>query len=188
MATLQAIEQAVRQRFAEALVEVVVFRGELTLRVRREAVRDVLRFLRDAPDLRFDYLSDVTAVDFLEANNMRRVPRFEVVYHLLSLDYLHRVRVKAPVPEEDPRIDSVQDIWPTANWHEREVFDMFGITFDGHPDLTRILMPDDWEGHPLRKDFPIGGAVSFYFKRGTNEYAGEPPDMIPRIRRQDSDI
>jgi NADH-quinone oxidoreductase subunit C len=188
MATLEAIEQAVLDRFGGDVLEAVKHRGELTLRIRREAIHDVCLFCRDAPDLRFNYLSDLTAVDYLNAMNMRHVPRFEVAYHLLSLDYYHRLRLKAPVPEEDIHIVSVQDVWPAANWQEREVFDMFGILFDNHPDLTRILMPDDWEGHPLRKDFPLGGTVSFYFKRSSHPHAGEPPDYIPRIRVQDSDI
>jgi len=111
-----------------------------------------------------------------------------VVYHPLSLEYYHRVRIKASVPEDDLHIASVVSVWPTADWHEREVFDMFGIVFDGHPNLSRILMPDDWQGHPLRKDFPIGGARSFYFKRDSQPLAGEPPGMIPRIRVNDSDV
>jgi len=185
MATPEEIEKAVREKFGDAVVEASYFRGDLALRIEREAVREVCLFLRDAPALRFDYLSSVTAVDFL---SFGRDPRFDVVYHLLSLEFYHRVMLKAAVPEDHPHIASVVEIWPGANWHERETYDMFGIVFDGHPNLTRILMPDDWEGHPLRKDFPLGGKTSFYFKRDTQPYAGEPPDLVPRIRRSDSDL
>jgi NADH-quinone oxidoreductase subunit C len=185
MATNEQIEKAVRDRFGEAVVTAAQFRDEMTLSIRRDAIRDVCLFLRDAPQLRFNYLSHVTAVDYL---NMGRLPRFDVVYHLLSLEYYHRVRLKVAVPENDLHVASVVEVWPTADWHERETFDMFGIVFDGHPNLTRILMPDEWQGHPLRKDFPVGGAKSFYFKRETQPHAGEPPGYVPRIRIQDSDI
>ena len=185
MATYDEIEQAVRERFDDAVVEATRFRDELTLRIQREGLRDVCRFLRDEPPLRFDWLSSIAGVDYL---NMGRKPRFEVVYHLLSIEHKHRVALKAAVPEEELRVSSVVEIWPSADWHERETFDLFGITFDGHPDLRRILMADDWEGYPLRKDYPVGGAPSFYFKRDTNERAGEPPDLVPRIREQDSDV
>lgn len=185
MATLEEIEKAVRDKFGEVVEGASEFRGELTLVVRRDAIRDVAQFLRDEPTLRFDYLSDLTAVDYL---NMGRVPRFDVVYHLMSVEHLHRLGLKVAVPEKNAHLPSVTAVWPGANWHEREVYDMFGLTFDDHPSLTRILMPDDWEGHPLRKDFPVGGAPSFYFKRDTNERAGEPKDLVPRVRVQDSDI
>jgi NADH-quinone oxidoreductase subunit C len=185
MASLDEMEQKVRDRFFDALLAANRFRGELSLAIRREAIHDVCRFLCDEPSLRFNFLSDLTAVDYL---NMGRIPRFDVVYHLLSLEHFHRVRLKVGVAEQDIHIDSMTDIWPAANWNEREVYDMFGIIFEGHPDLTRILMPDDWEGHPLRKDFPVGGSPSFYFKRDSDERAGEPPDLVPRLRTQDSDI
>jgi NADH-quinone oxidoreductase subunit C len=185
MATNEAIEEAVRERWGDAVEASAEFRGQLTLRIRRAAIDEVCRFLRDDPALGFNYLSDVTAVDCL---NLGRSPRFDVVYHLLSLKYYHRLRLKVGVPEEDPRIASVVGVWPTANWHERETYDMFGIVFDGHPDLRRILMADDWEGYPLRKDFPAGCSPSFYFKRDACPHTGEPPGSVPRIRVQDSDI
>jgi NADH-quinone oxidoreductase subunit C len=185
MAANAEIEKAVRERFGDAVGEAAEFRGELTLRIRRDTIHDICLFLRDADGLQFNYLSSVTAVDYL---NMGRAPRFDVVYHLLSLEHFHRARIKAAVPEDDIHIASVVDVWPGADWYERETYDMFGIAFDGHPDLTRIMMPDDWQGHPLRKDFPVGGTRSFYFKRDTQPHAGEPPGLIPRIRVQDSDI
>jgi NADH-quinone oxidoreductase subunit C len=102
--------------------------------------------------LRFSFLSDITTLDRFTIE-----PRFEVNYHLLSLDRRERVRLKVRLSGSDPSIHSVTTIWPTANWHERENFDLFGIRFEGHPDLRRILMPDDWEGYPLRKDYPVEG-------------------------------
>jgi len=185
MATHEEIEEAVRERFGDAVTEAAMFRGDLGLSVRRDAIHDVCLFLRDAPELRFNYLSTVTAVDYL---NLGRLPRFDVVYHLLSLEFCHRVRLKAAVPDDDLHVRSIFDVWPGADWYERETYDMFGIVFDGHPSLSRIMMPDDWQGHPLRKDFPVGGAKSFYFKRDTQPFAGEPPGLVPRIRIQDSDI
>lgn len=142
----------VRQFEAEAVEDAKAFRGELTLRIRRQSLRRTCEFLRDAPELRFLFLSDITAVD-LHPNE----PRFEVVYHLLSLDTAERLRLKVRVSSEDPKVDSLVPVWPCANAFEREVFDLFGILFEGHPYLRRILMPEDWEGHPLRKDYPTEG-------------------------------
>ncbi len=110
---------------------------------------ELLRCLRDDPDLEFEMLTDVTAVDYLG-----REPRFEVVYHLYSLSRSHRVRIKARVPEDDCQIDTLVEVWPVANWLEREVWDMYGIRFRGHPDLRRLLLYEEFEGHPLRKDDP----------------------------------
>jgi|SRR6266508_4361527 len=107
------------------------------------------RALLETPALRFNVLTEVTAVDYIP-----REPRFEVVYHLLSIPHRQRLRLKVRVGA-DASVQTVQDVWPSAGWFEREVWDMFGIVFDGHPDLRRILMPDDWEGHPARKDYPV---------------------------------
>lgn len=147
----------VRERFPEALLEVVEFRGETTLVLTPEAIATVCRALRDARSLRFNFLADVTAVDWPE-----REPRFDVVYHLLSLETRAVVRLKVRVGEQDedePNVPTVTEVWPTANWYEREIYDLFGIAFTGHPDLRRILMPTDWEGHPLRKDYPLTGIM-----------------------------
>lgn len=153
--------EAVRDALGEALLETVVFRGETTLVVTPDAAHETLRLLRDDPALRFDRLSNLTAVDYLD---LGREPRFAVVYHLMSRGSLARLRVRALVPEDNPFIASIVDLYPSADWPEREVYDMFGIGFLGHPNLTRILMPDDWEGHPLRKDFPVGmEEVAFSF-------------------------
>jgi NADH-quinone oxidoreductase subunit C len=125
-------------------------RGEAVVVVAREKASDALRTLRDHPDMRFEQLSDVTAADYLG-----RTPRFEVVYQLYSITLNHRLRVKVPVPEDDPVLPTASGIWKAANWAEREVWDMFGIRFAGHPDLRRILMYPEFRGHPLRKDYPL---------------------------------
>jgi NADH-quinone oxidoreductase subunit C len=122
--------------------------GDATAVVDKSRIVDVMRLLRDDPALQFEMLSDVTAVDLLP-----RAPRFEVVYHLYSVARNHRVRVKAPVPEDDPELHSVEALYASANWMEREVWDMYGIRFAGHPDLRRLLLYEEFEGHPLRKDY-----------------------------------
>lgn len=124
--------------------------GNETAIVRPESIRDVCLFLRDDDKLKFDMLSDLTAVDYLQ-----RKPRFEVVYHLYSVSLKHRIRLRVPLEEGSEEVDSVCDIWRSANWAERETFDMFGIRFRNHPDLRRILLYEEFEGHPLRKDYPI---------------------------------
>ena len=137
------------REFPDSIPESGEFRGELTVVVKREDIVTICRFLRDDPELSFNFLSDLTAVD-----RSGREPRFDVIYHLYSLDKNHRVRLKVRAGENET-VPSVTSVWSNANWFEREVFDLFGIGFDGHPDLRRILMPDDWVGHPLRKDFPL---------------------------------
>jgi NADH-quinone oxidoreductase subunit C len=133
----------------DALLETHARLGEPTALVEAERVVEVLTLLRDDEDLGFDVLTDLTAVDYLG-----RSPRFEVVYHLYSMAANRRLRVKAGVPEEPCEIDSAGEIWPAAGWMEREVWDLYGIHFRGHPDLRRILLYDGFEGHPLRKDYP----------------------------------
>lgn len=135
-----------------AIEQTQAFRDELTLFIRRERIRAVSEFLRDDPELSFKYLSDLTAVDRYPGE-----PRFEVVYHLLSLKSQERLGLKVRVPGDNPAVESVVTVWPGANAFEREVFDLFGIRFEGHPDLRRIVLPEEWEGHPLRKDYPTEG-------------------------------
>jgi NADH-quinone oxidoreductase subunit C len=137
---------------AQAVAEVLEFRGEISVVVPREQLFGVAQYLATEPALRFSLLSDITPVD-----NFPLEPRFELNYHLVSIDRRDRLRLKVRLAGKDPSIQSVTPVWPTANWHEREAFDLFGIQFPGHPDLKRILMPDDWEGHPLRKDYPTEG-------------------------------
>jgi NADH-quinone oxidoreductase subunit C len=127
-----------------------IARGQAVVTVAREGVLEALQTLRDDPVLAFDVLTDLTAVDYLG-----RVPRFEVVYQLNSLTHHHRLRLKAGVPGDDPQIASATPLWNAALWAEREVWDLFGIRFLGHPDLRRILMYPEFEGHPLRKDYPV---------------------------------
>jgi NADH-quinone oxidoreductase subunit C len=146
------VVRKLREWDAQAVAEVVEFRGETTVVVPREHLRRAAEYLAAEPSLRFSFLSDITTVDRFPIE-----PRFEVNYHLLSLDRRERLRLKVCVAGSDPAVPSVTSVWPTANWHERENFDLFGIRFEGHPDLKRILMPDDWEGHPLRKDYPVEG-------------------------------
>ena len=148
----EAIATFIKTRFPEEIVASHILRNELTLIVKKEHITDVARFLKENKELEFDFLSDLCGVDRIATDGV-----FEVVYHLYSIHKNHRVRIKALVPSEEPSIPTVTDVWKTANWHERETYDMFGITFDGHPDLRKILTPDDFEGHPLRKDYPLDG-------------------------------
>ncbi len=181
------VEDVVKGTAPNALIESRVAHDEVTLLVDKRWIHEIVKAFKEDPRLEFGMLSEVTAIDWLEE---AREPRFDVVYNLVSLTQEHRIRLRAPVgeAEEECRIDTITDLWTGASFMEREVFDMFGIRFDGHPDLRRILMPDNWDGHPLRKDFPLGGSTSFYYKQDTDEYAGEPDDLVPRIRVQDSDV
>jgi NADH-quinone oxidoreductase subunit C len=137
---------------ARAAAEVIESRGETTVVLAREHLFRVAEYLATEPTLKFSFLSDIATVDRFPLE-----PRFEVNYQLLSIDLRVRLRLKVKLSGNDPVIPSVFAIWPTADWHERENFDLFGIRFDGHPNLRRILMPDEWEGHPLRKDYPTEG-------------------------------
>ena len=128
------------------------FRGELTLVLPPEQLLRAAQLLQAEPGLQFDFLSDISAVDRFPIE-----PRFEMNYHLLSIPLRQTLRLRVWLPGKEPVISTVIPVWPTANWHEREIFDLFGIRFEGHPDLHRILMPDDWEGYPLRKDYPVEG-------------------------------
>jgi NADH-quinone oxidoreductase subunit C len=149
--------RALADRLRERFPDVTTARGEVTVVVDPEEVVAALTFLRDEPGLEFGWLADLSATDWPD-----REPRFWIAYHLFSMSHRHRVRVKAGLPPEEPRIASVTAQFPTANWLEREVFDMYGVRFEGHPDLRRILMPDDWDGHPLRKDYALGGVGTQY--------------------------
>ena len=168
---LEAVCAGLRERFPEHVSEPEEAFGEVSLRVVRDRIVDVCTSLRD--DDRFELLSDVSGVDFL--NVAPAEDRFLVAYHLTSLTRNLRLRLRVFVPDGDERMPTMTGVWDTANWQEREIYDFFGITFDGHPDLRRILMPDDWEGYPHRKDYPLGGTKV--------EFKGAlvPP---PDIRRQ----
>ena len=127
-------------------------RDEMSIYVERSSIRDACVLLRDDTDCPFNYLADITCVDWFPSE-----PRFEVVYHLLSISKKERVRLKVRLHSSSPALDSVTLVWPAANYFEREVFDLYGVRFAGHPYLRRLLMPEDWEGHPLRKDYPVEG-------------------------------
>jgi NADH-quinone oxidoreductase subunit C len=158
----------IRARFPGDVIEVREFRGDTWLTVRRERIVDILQLLRDDPDLAYSFLSECLGVDYLDARTgdyiLGKDHRFEVVYNLYSLPnsltgagHNRRFFVKVGVPEDDPVVPSVVSVYPGAEFPEREIYDMFGVTFEGHPDLRRILMADDWQGHPQRKDYPLGG-------------------------------
>lgn len=135
----------------DAVLDVIEFRGETTIVVKPETIVDVMRFFRDTEGLEYIFLSDITAVDYFPQE-----PRFALNYHLLSMLYLRRLRVKVYLHSDDPRIESVTSVFASADWEEREAYDMMGIHFENHPSLRRVLMPEDWEGHPQRKDYPLG--------------------------------
>jgi NADH-quinone oxidoreductase subunit C len=150
----------------DSIHKVVVDRGELTLYVERERLLDVATALRNEENLRFELLSSVSGVDYLGSSR-----RLHVVYQFRSMTYRRKLRVEVAVALEDPHVPSVTPLYPGADWQERETYDMFGVVFDGHPALTRILMPDDWPGHPQRKDYPLGG-IPVQYKGATIP----PPD------------
>ena len=164
------IAEKLKEVFPEEVLAVSEFRGQVSVTLRKNRIRDIARYLHDDPDLYFDYLIDVCGVDYLG----KKEKRFEVVYHLFSIKHRHALRLKAEVSESNPAIDSVTPVWVGANWHERETFDLYGIKFKGHPDLRRILLPEDWEGHPLRKDYPLKGPAK--------EWSGFE-DVLERSRR-----
>ena len=149
-----------------AVSRVVVDRGELTLYVAREHLIGIATALRDDSALRFELCSSVSGVDYLGSAN-----RLHAVYHLTSMTYRRRIRLEVALNIDDPHVASVTALYPTADWQERETYDLMGIIFDGHPSLARILMPDDWEGHPQRKDYPLGG-IAVQYKGATIP----PPD------------
>ncbi|MBF6475422.1 MULTISPECIES: NADH-quinone oxidoreductase subunit C [Nocardia] len=150
---LHAALTAIGTRLDAALEKVIVFRGELTLHVHREHLPSVARALRDDPALRFELCLGVNGVHYPEDSGRE----LHAVYHLMSITHNRRLRVEVSAPDADPHIPSLYEVYPTTDWHERETYDFFGIRFDGHPSLTRITMPDDWRGHPQRKDYPLGG-------------------------------
>ncbi len=142
--------QSVQAKFPEAVIEVSDFRGDLAITVRRERIADICQFLLSSAGGEYNMMMDICGVDYLGQE-----PRFEVVYHLYSLKSRHRVRIKVRVPENDPTIPTVTHLWKAADWFERETYDLYGIIFQGHPDLRRLLTHDDFEGHALRKDYPV---------------------------------
>ena len=141
-----------KENFPEAEVEMTEYKGEITYKFDKKFVVEICKFLRNDEEFKFLHCADVTAIDWAKRQN-----RYTVVYHIFSFKNNIRIRLKADVDESDLRIDSVSSVWKTANWHERETFDMYGITFNNHPDHRRMYLPEDFEYHPLRKDFPLMG-------------------------------
>lgn len=146
----ETILDKVKNAFGSAVQEVNEFRDELALTVLQDKLLDICRFLKEDPELEFNVCEDVTAIDWAKRNN-----RFTLVYHIYSLKNRYRLRIKVNLTGETA--ESVSSIWPGANWYERETFDMYGITFSNHPDMRRMYMPEDFEYHPLRKEFPLMG-------------------------------
>lgn len=149
----QLMLQTLRGQQPAWMGEVVEAYGEVTITIPREQIVEACQFLKTAPGLEFNFLADICGAD----RGVEEEPRFEVNYHLFSITKFHRLRLKVLLNEEDTHVPTITALWRTANWHERETFDMFGVIFDGHPDLRRILLPDEWQGHALRKDFPLRG-------------------------------
>jgi len=151
MQNLRSLGDRVQEAFPDAVLDTIAFRDELTLIIDPEKIIEVARFCRDTEGLEFNLLSDLSFVDYYPEE-----PRFAVCYHLYSIFFRHRLRLKVMLSGEEPQVATVTPIYPAANWQEREAYDMMGIEFIGHPFLKRILMPKDWEGYPLRKDYPLG--------------------------------
>lgn len=193
---IEAVEKRLSDRFGDAVVGRAGgdddSAGDPWIEVAPDGIAEIARFLRDEDDLWFDSLMCLSSVDRsgLKAYQKSKEPeaeaarRFFVVYHLHSMLHRHRVHIKCFLPEEDPKLPSVADVWPTADWHEREAFDVMGITFEGHPDLRRILLPDDWEGHPLRKDYETPELYRGMPARGLPV---PPPDAIEKQRLKDEE-
>ena len=193
MATpIETLESAAREALGERAASIVVALGECTIVVEPGELVAAMRTLRDAPGLRFEMLVDACGVDYSTwANQAWEGRRFAVVYHLLSLANNWRVRVRTfPADDDFPVVPSVVDLWPAVNWFEREAFDLYGIVFEGHPDLRRLLTDYGFVGHPFRKDFPLSGHVEMRYdpEQGRVVYQPvtiEPREVIPRIVRED---
>jgi NADH-quinone oxidoreductase subunit C len=172
MKTVEAV-QSLKERLGDIIVQEIEFLGEITLEVRKEKMREVFSFLKQTPEPGYEVLMDLTGVDYLEP-----VKRTKVVYWLHNPTNFERVRVVV-FAERDEALPTVTDLWEGANWYERELFDFYGVKFEGHPDLTRILMPDDWEGHPLRRDYALTEEV-VEFKHGVKP---KVPSQIINVRK-----
>ena len=217
MITLEKLQQTLDEKFADAIASHNLEHGELTIEVPAEQIFHVCKVLHDDADLKFECLMDVCGVDYLtygvddwqttsatgtgfdrgvecasqEPNSTWKKPRFAVVYHLLSINHNQRLRVRTFAQGEPPMVDSVISIWQSANWFEREAFDLFGIFFKGHPDLRRILTDYGFVGHPMRKNFPTSGHVAVRYdhaeRRVINQPISiEPRTLVPRVIRHDS--
>jgi len=191
--TLDTPALSLENALGDALVQSSVRLDELTLIIKPQHYEAAMRTLRDHPDCRFEQLIDLCGMDYSDyGDGVWEGPRFAVVVHLLSLTYNQRVRVRVFCPEDDlPVVASMVDIWPAANWFEREAFDLFGIVFEGHPDLRRILTDYGFIGHPFRKDFPLSGNVEMRYDPTQQRViyqpvSIEPREIVPRIVRDES--
>jgi NADH-quinone oxidoreductase subunit C len=159
-ATPSQLVTALQQEHSDWVTEVIDALGEVTAVIPAEHIVEVCTALKAGSETKFDFLADICGAD----RGIEEEPRFEVNYHLFSTSKHHRLRLKVLLNEEQARVPTVTGVWRTANWHERETFDLFGVVFEGHPDLRRILLPDDWQGHALRKDFPLRGYEPYSLK------------------------
>jgi NADH-quinone oxidoreductase subunit C len=190
---IETLEQALHATFNGTLAQVVSALGELTVEVKGADMHRVAQSLRDLPEFAFSQLIDLCGLDYLDyAHRDPGAPRFAVVYHLLSIQHNRRLRVRAFCADEDlPRVDSVVDLWPSADWFEREAFDLYGIVFEGHPDLRRILTDYGFIGHPFRKDFPLSGNVEMRYDPDQQRVIYqpvtiEPREITPRVVREEN--
>jgi len=190
--SLEQLQGALERQFEGRVLALQHALGELTLEIAPVHLLEVARQLRDHPELAFEQLIDICGVDYARYGNKdREPPRFAVVYHLLSLRYNRRLRVRTFAPDDAlPVVSSVTDIWPVANWFEREAFDLFGIVFEGHPDLRRILTDYGFIGHPFRKDFPLSGNVEMRYDLDQQRVIYqpvtiEPREIVPRVTREE---
>lgn len=207
MTDVKTLRERIEQQFADSIENICIAYGELTVDIKPAALKTMCLALRDAPEFQFNQLIDICGVDYLHyglddwqttsatetgfsrgvtKKMLREDPpkpnRFAVVYHLLSLPLNHRVRLRVNVPDEEQiTVDSVMDIWPAANWYEREAFDLFGILFRGHPDLRRILTDYGFVGHPFRKDFPLIGKTEVRYDAALGRVVYEPVSIEPRV-------
>jgi NADH-quinone oxidoreductase subunit C len=187
----QQLADKVQQRFRTQITATHVEFSELTVELPREQLLSVCSVLRDEGDFSFEQLIDLCGVDYLDYGNGRwNGPRFAVVYHLLSIKHNHRIRLRIFAENAMPVVDSVTTIWNCADWYEREAFDLYGIVFDGHPDLRRILTDYGFIGHPFRKDFPLSGNVEMIYDEAQKRVVYqpvsiEPRTLVPRVIRDD---
>jgi len=191
-ARIDELHRQLEQHLGARLVSVVRWRDELTVEIGAADLLGVGRVLRDTPEFRFEQLVDLCGVDYLNyKDGMRTGRRFAVVYHLLSLTHNWRLRLRAfAADDEVPVVDSFTELWPSANWYEREAFDLLGIVFSGHPDLRRILTDYGFIGHPFRKDFPLSGYVEMRYDPDQQRViyqpvSIEPREIVPRVVREE---
>jgi NADH-quinone oxidoreductase subunit C len=191
-ARIDDLHRQLEQHLGARLVSLVRWRDELTAEIRAADLLGVGRVLRDTPELRFEQLVDLCGVDYLNYRDGAHAgPRFAVIYHLLSLTHNRRLRLRAfAADDEVPVVDSLTEVWPSANWYEREAFDLLGIVFSGHPDLRRILTDYGFVGHPFRKDFPLSGYVEMRYDPDQQRViyqpvSIEPREIVPRVVREE---